>query len=988
MIGSRKPKSQFLNDLNLQQKKAVTFGNGPLLIIAGAGTGKTTVLTRRIVWLIEQKLAKPEEILALTFTDKAANEMRDRVDLLMPLGYADIHISTFHSFAQKILLQHALDIGLPGDFQVITPTQAWILVKKHLYDFDLDYYRPAGNPNKFIHSMLKHFERAKREGISPEEYLKFAENQRLNSDRAEKIMNHESGIMNQEISRINELANAYHKYQKLLLDANFLDFSDLITYCLKLFKTRPKILKFYQTQFKFVLVDEFQDTDLAQYELIKLLAKPGDNITMVGDDDQSIFKFRGASISNILKFKEDYPKASEITLVENYRSSQNILDLSYEFIQQNNPYRLEAKLKIAKKLRANLTTPGTIEVLHTATGHEEARAVADKIVALNQTDGLSFNEFAILVRANDSAEVFLAELSRRGIPYIYVASKGLYRKPIVVELLSYLQILDNFHRNELLFRILTLPKFKIDHQDLILITHLAYKKSSSVYEALKNLETSEIRADISEESKKQIKVLLEMLDRHARLAKELPVSELFVKIVNDTGLDKKLMEETVENIENRNLVNELYRKAQDFESENTDKELKGFLTELDLEAEAGEEGSLPADLEAGPEAVKVMTIHSAKGLEFACVFVVNLADQRFPSRDRKEQIPLDDALVKEILPEGDAHLMEERRLFYVSLTRAKKYLYLTWSDYYSGNTKKKPSQFLVESGFEKKPEKTKPTGEVFFRRQQQTLPIAKVDYSAFIPETFDFSQISCFKKCPLEYKFRYIYKIPTKGSGAMSFGSTMHNTLKKFMQNVTQLNSGQKVDLFGKVQTGLVIPKKDELLKFYHESWIDDWYDNKNSKEKYRQDGLKFLGEFYDSFVKAPKLAKYLEQSFKLKLGDYKFKGRIDRADINPEGALDIIDYKTGELRTKLEQVDKDQLLIYQWAAQEALKEKVNSLSYYYFKSIETPLKFLGTAEDIEKLKEKLLETIKEIVTATKHNDFHNLDLEKSHDCKYRELEG
>src|SRR3989338_4107399 len=225
--------SKTLNGLNKDQSKPVTFGQGPLLIIAGAGTGKTTVLTRRIVWLIEQGLAKQEEILALTFTEKAATEMEERVDLLMPLGYSDISISTFHAFAQKILMQHALDIGLPGDFRVITETQAWILVRKHLYDFDLDYYKPIGNPNKFIHAMLRHFNKAKGEEITPEEYLKYAQGLQLDKDNVEI----------EENNRILEVANAYHKYQKLLLDQGFLDFGDLINYTLKLFRSRAKVLR-------------------------------------------------------------------------------------------------------------------------------------------------------------------------------------------------------------------------------------------------------------------------------------------------------------------------------------------------------------------------------------------------------------------------------------------------------------------------------------------------------------------------------------------------------------------------------------------------------------------------------------------------------------------------------------------------------------------------------------------------------------------------
>ncbi|MBI4276468.1 UvrD-helicase domain-containing protein, partial [Candidatus Uhrbacteria bacterium] len=244
-------RSQTLEGLNKQQEKAVTYGSGPLLIIAGAGTGKTTVLTRRISWLIEQGLAKPDEILALTFTEKAATEMEERVDQLMPLGYVDIDISTFHAFGQKILQQHALDIGLPGDFKVVTETQAWMLLKKHIHDLTLDYYRPIGNPSKFIHALLRHFNKVQGEEISPQQYLDYAQGLKLNNDDND----------DNDSLRIREVAEAYHFYQKLLLDNSYLDFGDLINYTLKLFRTRPKILKFYQNKYKYILVDEFQDTD-------------------------------------------------------------------------------------------------------------------------------------------------------------------------------------------------------------------------------------------------------------------------------------------------------------------------------------------------------------------------------------------------------------------------------------------------------------------------------------------------------------------------------------------------------------------------------------------------------------------------------------------------------------------------------------------------------------------------------------------------------
>ena len=337
--------NSLLDNLNKEQLEAVTHQNGPLLIVAGAGTGKTTVITKRIAHLIEAGLAKPDEILALTFTEKAAGEMQERADLLLPLGYHDMWISTFHSFCERILQQHGLDIGLPGDFKLLDETKAWMLVHNNLEKFDLDYYKPLGNPKKFISALLKHFSRCKDEVINPADYLSYAEGLKLSNDSAEGVLgeskNQKIGktqktklrqsdiptsdspaIDPSEILRTAEIAGAFHTYQKLLLDNNYLDFGDLINYCLDLFKKRPRILKIYQEKFKFLMVDEFQDTNLAQYELIKLLAGDKCNLTVVGDDDQSIYKFRGASVSNILKFQNDYKSAKQITLVENYRSSQ------------------------------------------------------------------------------------------------------------------------------------------------------------------------------------------------------------------------------------------------------------------------------------------------------------------------------------------------------------------------------------------------------------------------------------------------------------------------------------------------------------------------------------------------------------------------------------------------------------------------------------------------------------------------------------------
>ncbi|HCB36435.1 TPA: hypothetical protein DEP31_03145, partial [Candidatus Azambacteria bacterium] len=330
---------ELLKDLNNEQKEAVTLEEGPALIVAGAGTGKTTVITKRIGWLIETGKAKPEEILAVTFTDKAAQEMEERVDRLLPYSYLNLEISTFHAFCDKILREHGIEIGLSTDFKVLSGTDGWLLVRENLDKFNLDYYRPLGNPTKFIHALIKHFGRAKDEEVWPEDYLKYVQELKLNKDASP-----EDGDVENEVKRLEEVAGAYHVYQKLLLDNNSLDFGDLINYALRLFRQRPKILEYHRRRYKYILVDEFQDTNWAQYELIKLLAAPKNNVMVVADDDQSIYKFRGASVSNVLEFKKDYPQAKEIMLVNNYRSPQNLLDLTYKFIRLNDPNRLEYQL--------------------------------------------------------------------------------------------------------------------------------------------------------------------------------------------------------------------------------------------------------------------------------------------------------------------------------------------------------------------------------------------------------------------------------------------------------------------------------------------------------------------------------------------------------------------------------------------------------------------------------------------------------------------
>ncbi len=977
-----------LENLNKEQAEAVAHKDGPLLIIAGAGTGKTTVVTRRIAYLVREKLARPDEILALTFTEKAAGEMQERADLLLPLGYYDQWICTFHAFGERILKAHALDIGIPNDFKLLDTIQRWIFVYKNLEKFRLNYYRPLGNPGRFIDALLTHFDRCKDELISPADYLAYAEDLRLKTDQPEKVEGRkkEEGRGEKvdktsnpapdpsEISRIEEIAGAFHVYQKLLLDNNYLDFGDLINFTLDLFGKRPKILEFYRNKFKYIMVDEFQDTNLAQYQLVKMLAGDRKNIVVVGDDDQSIYKFRGASVSNILKLKADYPELRQVALVENYRSSQNILDLAYNFIQANNPDRLEQQFKISKKLKANTADQdGEISVLQGEDLSEELDMVVKKILELkNSAADVSWNDFAILIRANSAAEDIVPRLAAQGMPYAFVANRGLYKKPIIADILSYLRLLDDFHDSAALYKVLTLPKFRVDAAELAGLLHHGHKKALSVYEVLQIAETI---PGTSPEAVGGIRQLLAALAKDADLARRHSAAEVFVHAIRDIGIDEVIKADTLENAENRELIEQLYKKIEGFESAETDRSLKNFLQTLDLELQAGNDGVIKFDPNQGPESVKVMTIHSAKGLEFQNVFVVNMVDQRFPTREKNEPIEIPGPLIKDILPSGDFHLQEERRLFYVAMTRAKKRLFLSWTKDYGGARTKKPSLFLQETGLVPGERVSKATGKVAFGRPKKLEVLYQI-----LPTRFSYSQLNDFETCPLKYKYRHYLKLPLPGSCHLSFGQTMHKVFESYLNRYKSQLQAPAADLFGQ-KPEAVLPDFKLLEELYEKEWVDDWYKDKKEKEEYRGLGRQMLQTFYRELSAVKPNPAYIEQSFKLKLGDYDFTGKIDRADRQP-GGLVIFDYKTGKIPKSGK--DIDQLYIYQWAAQDFLKEHVIGLKYWYLQDNQFVEEKIAADEQLNKLKSRLLELIEKIIRTTRHDLFAEEHKKaKDHRCEF-----
>lgn len=977
---------KLLEGSNEAQKKAIIHDQGPLLIVAGAGTGKTSVLTKRLAYLVASGKAKADEILAVTFTDKAAAEMEERIDKLLPYGYVDLWVMTFHAFGERILRDNGLAIGLPDSFKMLSETDQWLLIRQNLDRFNLDYYKPLGNPTKFIHALLRHISRAKDELITPEQYLEYAQSAKLDKDKAGDA---------DESTRLSEVAEAYHVYTRLLRENDSLDFGDLINEAVRLFKTRPQILEKYRRQFKYIIVDEFQDTNIAQFELLRLLAGEAANITVVGDDDQSVYKFRGASVSNILQFKEYYPKAEQVVLTENYRSPQIILDTAYKFIQANNPNRLEAKLGdgLSKKLHANVADKGFVRHLHAETVSAEARGVAREILERLKSDkDTNLSQFAILSRSNDGALPFISALAAAEIPYIFYASRGLYQKPIIIDILSYLKLLDNYHESPAVYRLLVCPVVGLSHEDTVKLTHGAGKKAWSLFEACRQAELF----GVSEDGLVRVRRFLGFVEKHSSLAKSADVRRVIFAFLEDTGYLKKLAAEDNElNRDTLSYINQFWRIIEEFVAAETEPLARLFLDRVRLQIEAGEEGKLAFDPDVGPEAVRIMTVHASKGLEFDYVFVVSLIDRRFPSSERSEQIELPPALIKEILPTGDEHLEEERRLFYVAMTRAKKGLYLTSAEDYGGTRKRKLSRFLEELGFGG----AKAAESALPKSAEALVPPAKIETKKDpareqVPKSFSFTQLKAYESCPLQYKFAHVLKIPIKGKGQFSFGKTMHAALQKFYALVAERQGSAQTSLFDMVEakapqapnsevpaqgkTVGELVKEEELEKLYEESWIDEWFEDAETKKKYHEDGYRQLRAHYASVKDSTVRPLYLEKPFNLKVGDVTLRGAIDRVDQMLDGTVRIVDYKTGTPKTEdgIKFEDKQQLLIYQIASLEVLGKKPSSLVFAYLKD-GSKVEFIGNDKELDKIRDYVSKSVENIKTG----DFAPTPSE--HTCKF-----
>ena len=598
------------------QKEAVLNTEGPCLVIAGAGSGKTKVLTHKIAYLITEKYVKPWNILAITFTNKAANEMKERIEKIVGDVAKDIWMGTFHSICVRILRKYIDRIGFDNTFLIFDTQDQRTLVKECLKTLKVDEKLFTDR------SVLSEISNAKNEMLEPKAYS----------------IKYEGDFRKETIAAIYEL------YQKRLKENNAIDFDDIINYTIKILTENPDALEYYTEKFKYVLVDEYQDTNKAQFSLVSILASKYGNITVVGDNDQGIYSFRGADITNILNFEKDFPGTKIIKLEQNYRCTGNILKAANAVIKNN-------QVKYDKKLWTENEEGNLPGIFCGDDEYDEANYIVEKVNMLKREEYFKYSDFAVLYRMNSQSRAIEDILRRENIPYKIIGGLKFYERKEIKDIIAYLRLVFNTSDNISLKRIINEPKRGIGKTSLDNISSLSDSSGKSMYEIIKHAEEYGLNR-VYINSREFIEVIEELRSKKD----DLPVSELIKEILNKTGYTKALeLENTVEAESRIQNLDEFLTVAIEFEEESADNTLAEFLEGITLSSDID-------NLEDEDESVTLMTLHSAKGLEFPAVFLVGMEEGIFPG-------------YKSI---GEPkELEEERRLFYVGITRAKQYLFLT-----------------------------------------------------------------------------------------------------------------------------------------------------------------------------------------------------------------------------------------------------------------------------------------------------------------------
>ncbi|TMF85103.1 MAG: Dna2/Cas4 domain-containing protein [Chloroflexi bacterium] len=826
------------------QKTAVAHTQGPLLIVAGAGTGKTRVLVERYRRLRGLGVAA-EQILLLTFTEKAAREVLDRVELEDELPAGERFILTYHAFAQRFLQEEGWLCGIPKSFRIVSEVRKWELMRDVLLAQRPPHLFHAQRPYERIAELLKLVERLKQELVSPDEFVAWAGSM--------------ADVDDPTVAAQREAAFAYRDYQQRLLVEERLDFDDTIYYTVQLLLSQPSVAARQSQRFAHLMVDEFQDTNFGQSRLLELIAGPERNVCVVGDDDQSIYKFRGASVANLRRFRSVFPDAAVVRLEQNFRSRGPILRAAGRLIALD-PERL------AKRLEATRGEGRPVSVLTATNVIEEADAVAAYVKTAIDEGRHRPNAIAILLRANAHLHNFARAMQRIGVAYQVSGGRGFYQQPEIKDCLAFLRATDSPDDTVCLMRLLSLPRYAVDPIQAGRWSRRARDEGRRFFDLLEEAQDDGARR------------LTADLRRFAGQALRLGIDDLFYDVMEQTRyLDLPRFTGPIESLQVSANVQKLAELIGAYCDEHADQHLASYLQHLNA-TEAAQADEEIAPLDETVNAVHLMTVHQAKGLEFGLVIVPHLVEGRFPSNRRGEGLMLPNELLKEELPPAELHLAEERRLAYVALTRAREEVVCTLA-----------GARQVELPLNDAP------------------PIAALSYT----------QVDTYLRCPQMYQYRFVFRLPTRPRPQMQFGRILHEALK---------------DSLGSIERDR--PLTWEMVNAaYVAAWARERFCAPEQAPSLQDLGRGYLRRAFDAGDLSKPLL--LEQPFSLRVDGLRLSGRIDRVDRHADGMYEVIDYKTGSAKRATDLQRDLQLGVYALAAREVFRFDPLKLSYYYLETSE-----------------------------------------------------
>jgi DNA helicase-2/ATP-dependent DNA helicase PcrA len=870
----------YLAGLNPEQRTAAMHGDGPMLVIAGAGTGKTQVITRRIARLIASDKAKPEQILALTFTEKAAQEMQDRLFDLVGYNAFSASVLTFNAFGGQLLQRYASHVGRAVGGGLINDMQKTLLLQQHIERIEFQYYGLQADLYSLLESIVHYISRLQNLRVSVDEYTEFVQNLQATPEGL-----HEADIKEQQ-----DLAALYRLYETLKCESGVYDYHDQLAVPLEILEGHPNLVERLRKEFRYILVDEYQDTSPIQDALLRLMAPKDGNLFAVGDDDQAIYSFRGASLENILDFTTHFKVTAPIVLVQNYRSGQPILDAAYRLIKHNDPARLESKLGLTKRLIAQ-TQVAVAEFTPFVTVADEQAAVISGIQSAIKGGTLS-SQIAILARSNATLRSYAKGLKSAGVAYSISTEVNIFEQREVIQLWYALQWIGQRATDDAIGHIIMGPLFNWSSRDWGEVVEVMRSELITLEVALRKMATDNVKSQ----------QLLKTIELWRSWASEATVSELVVKIITqETGDQPSLLESLqhraqTENHQERRIISvfeDLHKwleHMQDFETVSDDKSLIGYLASFPVQP------TIEVAESSGDElGVQLLTVHASKGLEFETVYLVNCTSRAWsPSVSSGIQLP--ELLRKvDILP----HEHEERRLLYVAVTRAKSIIHVSSPTASSGGMRQRISP-LMEELFGELPsiEQVERVSDVAYSMQkiQRFYPLAQEmpDHLPF--ETADgwlemgVNDLSRFETLPHDFYLQNVLKISQPFGPQLAFGVVVHGAIQAYYESLLRAEN-------------LTI---DSLLERIDQNWSERGYSSKAMSEMARKRAGDTIRRFVTRDQDSVHQIEATELPIRLEIPEAKLRlrGRIDATFRAPNG-LEIRDFKTGN-KSDPEKLAKD----------------------------------------------------------------------------------